>query len=62
MDLDEIVDNEFNLNIPRYVEVPFDEEILSVEEATANLRTALEGAYEAEDRLKGLLKEAGLMA
>lgn len=62
VDLDEIAVNEFNLNIPRYVEAPFDEEVLSVEEATANLRKALEEAYAAEDRLKGLLKEAGLMA
>jgi type I restriction enzyme M protein len=61
VDLDEIAENEFNMNISRYVELPLDEEILSVEEAMANLRNALEEAYAAEDRFKGLLREAGLM-
>lgn len=62
IELDKIADNEFNLNIPRYVEPPLDGEVLSVEEATADLRGALQKAFVAEDRLKDLLKDAGLMA
>jgi len=60
--LDEIRENDFNLNIPRYVEPVIEEETMTVEEAIANLKTSLESAYAAEDRLKDLLKKAGLMS
>jgi len=59
--LEEISENDWNLNIPRYVEPIIEEEQISVEEALANLREALDEAYAAEDKLKRLLKEAGLM-
>jgi type I restriction enzyme M protein len=59
--LDEIGDNDWNLNIPRYVEPVIEEETLTIEEAVQNLKLALDGAYAAEDRLKELLREAGLM-
>ncbi len=59
--LDEIARNDWNLNIPRYVEPLVEEETVTVEEAVANLRTALADAYAAEDRLKSLLQSAGLM-
>jgi type I restriction enzyme M protein len=59
--LDEIAQNSWNLNIPRYVEPVAEEETVSVAEAMANLKAALEEAYAAEDRLKELLQEAGLM-
>lgn len=59
--LDEIASNDWNLNIPRYIEAPIKEETSSVSEALANLKTALDEAYAAEDRLKKLLQEAGLM-
>lgn len=61
MSLEEIAAKGWNLNIPRYVEPLAKEETVSVGEAMANLKTALEEAYAAEDRLKGLLLEAGLM-
>ena len=60
--LDEIRENDFNLNIPRYVEPVIEEETLTVEQALANLQESLEAAYAAEDRLKELLKRAGVMA
>jgi type I restriction enzyme M protein len=60
--LDEIRENDFNLNIPRYVEPVIEEETITVDEAIANLKTSLESAYAAEDSLKELLKKAGLMA
>jgi type I restriction enzyme M protein len=59
--LDEIRENDWNLNIPRYVEPVIEEEIPTVAEATQNLRQALDKAYAAEDRLKVLLQDAGLM-
>lgn len=59
--LDEIAENEWNLNIPRYVEQLIQAETLTVEEALANLKQALNTAYVAEDNLKSLLKGAGLL-
>lgn len=59
--LEEIADNDWNLNIPRYVEPIIEEETITVDEAVANLKQALEKAYAAEDRLKALLREEGLI-
>jgi type I restriction enzyme M protein len=59
--LDEIAANDWNLNIPRYVEPLAEEETITVEEALTNLKNALEEAYFAEERLKELLRDAGLM-
>jgi type I restriction enzyme M protein len=58
--LDEIRQNDWNLNIPRYVEPVVEEETLSVADALANLRSSLDAAYAAEDRLTQLLLENGL--
>ncbi len=59
--LDEIAENDYNLNIPRYVEPVVEEESITVEEAVANLKQSLEAAYAAEDRLKTLMQEHGLV-
>ncbi len=59
--LDEIRENDFNLNIPRYVEPVIEEESMTVEEAIDNLKQSLEAACAAEDRLKALLKKEGLV-
>ena len=59
--IDEIRENDFNLNIPRYVEPVIEEETITVEQAAANLKESLAEAYSAEDRLKELLKKNGLM-
>lgn len=59
--LDEIAQNDWNLNIPRYVEPVAGEQTISVQEATANLKRALGDAYAAEDQLKDLLRQAGLL-
>jgi type I restriction enzyme M protein len=58
--IDEIRQNDFNLNIPRYVEPLTEEETVTVDEAFNNLRASLHVAYAAEERLLGLLKRAGL--
>ncbi len=59
--LDEIRENDFNLNIPRYVEPVLEEESMTVDAAIANLKSSLEAAYAAEDRLKSLLSRTGLL-
>lgn len=59
--MDEIQENDFNLNIPRYVEPVIEEESLSVTDAIDNLKRSLEVAYAAEDRLHELLKSDGLV-
>jgi len=61
VDLGEIRENDFNLNIPRYVEPVIEEETITVDEAIANLKDSLEAAYAAEDRLMELLKREGLL-
>ena len=58
--LDEIEGNDWNLNIPRYVEPIAQAETMTVDEAVSNLKQSLNEAYTAEDRLRGLLKEAGI--
>ncbi len=57
--LDEIARNDWNLNIPRYVEPVTEEKTVSVGEALTGLKQSLNDAYAAEDRLKALLREAG---
>ncbi len=58
--LDEIAGNDWNLNIPRYVETVAQVETMTVDEAVSNLKQSLNDAYVAEDRLRGLLHEAGI--
>ncbi len=57
---EEIAENDWNLNIPRYVEPVIEEDTITVEEAMVNLKQALEEAYQAEDKLNHLLQQAGL--
>ncbi|QDV27366.1 putative type I restriction enzymeP M protein [Aureliella helgolandensis] len=58
--LNEIKENDWNLNIPRYIEPVIEEETITVAEAIENLKVSLNAAYEAEDKLKTLLNDAGL--
>lgn len=59
--IEEVKGNDWNLNIPRYVEPVIEEDILSVPEAMKNLKQSLQEAYQAEDKLKKLLIQSGLM-
>ena len=59
--LSEIAKNDWNLNIPRYVEPVIEEETITVEEALQNLKVAMSEAFRAEDALKELLVKNGLM-
>jgi transposase len=59
--LDEIRENDFNLNIPRYVEPVIEEASMTIDQAIANLQESLQAAHAAKDRLKGLLLREGLL-
>jgi len=59
--LDEIRENDFNLNIPRYMEPVIEEESITIDQAIYNLKESLNAAYAAEDRLQKLLRREGLL-
>jgi type I restriction enzyme M protein len=59
--LDEIQQNDWNLNIPRYVEPVVETETLTVTDALANLKTSLDLAYESEAKLRSLLVKSNLL-
>ena len=59
--LEQIAANDYNLNIPRYVEPKATENVLTVEQAMQQLRNSADAAFAAEDRLVALLKREGLL-
>jgi type I restriction enzyme M protein len=59
--LEEIAGNDFNLNIPRYVEPIVSQEVLTVDDAMERLRKSADVAFAAEERLLRLLKNEGLL-
>jgi type I restriction enzyme M protein len=59
--IEEIKENDYNLNIPRYVEPVIQEETITIREALDNLKKTVQEAYAAEDHLKFLLKREGLL-
>lgn len=59
--LEEIAANDYNLNIPRYVEPKNEQEVLTVDEAMKRLRESAAEAFEAEEKLLGILKREGLL-
>tara|TARA_R100000789_G_C2928770_1_gene128527 strand:- start:67 stop:582 length:516 start_codon:yes stop_codon:yes gene_type:complete len=56
-DLDEIQENDFNLNIPLYVEKIIEDNLPSVEEALADLKEAWNESLEAEKKFKNVLNK-----
>lgn len=58
--LDEIKENDWNLNIPRYVEPIIDDQVVPVSQAMDDLKNSYNSARKAEDKLNKLLKEVGL--
>lgn len=54
--MDNIRDNDFNLNIPLYVEKVIEDNLPSVDEALTELKKAWEESLEAEEKLKTILK------
>jgi type I restriction enzyme M protein len=55
--LGEIAENDYNLNIPLYVEKIIEDNLPSVEEALSDLKSAWEESQKAEERFKQILKE-----
>ncbi|MBT4132430.1 MAG: SAM-dependent DNA methyltransferase [Candidatus Marinimicrobia bacterium] len=55
-EMDEIQENDFNLNIPLYVEKIIEDNLPSVEEALADLKQAWSESQKAEERFKTILK------
>lgn len=55
--LDNLKENEFNLNIPLYVEKIIEDNLPSVEDALADLKQAWEESLKAEEKFKTILKE-----
>jgi type I restriction enzyme M protein len=54
---DDLKENDYNLNIPLYVEKIIEDNLPSVEEALADLKTAWEASQKAEEKFKTILKE-----
>ena len=59
--LDEIEANDFNLNIPLYVEKKVEDNLPTVKDALKSLKAAFQEAVKAEDKMKEKLKEFGLL-
>lgn len=56
VDMDELVENEFNLNLPRYIDTVEPEREIPIAEAKEELTTALDAEKEAERELNHLLE------
>lgn len=54
--IDDLRENDFNLNIPLYVERIIEDNLPSVEEALDDLKEAWKASQEAEERFKAILK------
>ena len=59
--LEEIAGNDYNLNIPRYVEPKNDQVVLTVDDAMKQLRTSAMAAFAAEEKLITILRREGLL-
>jgi type I restriction enzyme M protein len=57
MPLDNIKENDYNLNIPLYVEKVIEDNLPSVEEALIDLKQAWSNSLEAEEKFKTILKK-----
>ncbi|EEB6509899.1 DNA methylase, partial [Salmonella enterica subsp. enterica serovar Agona] len=57
--LKEIEENDFNLNIARYVQKPLEEETITVEEALKDFQRKLAELEKAEEELETLLIKEG---
>ena len=58
--LDEIVENEYNLNIPRYVDTFEEEEIINIDEVNAEIAELKTRIAEVEKQMAKYLEELGL--
>ena len=54
--MDDLKENDFNLNIPLYVEKVIEDNLPTVEEAMSDLKDAWQANLEAEEKFKQILK------
>lgn len=59
--LKDIKANDFNLNIPLYVEKKIENNLPTIEEASKDLQESLKATWKSEEKLKELLKEFSLL-
>lgn len=59
--MDDIEENEYNLNIPLYVEPVIEEETISIQETLGEFKKAIDECFAAEENLKAILKRERLM-
>ena len=57
---EEIQENEYNLNIPRYVDTFEEEEVVDIAAVQANITRLKQEIAEAEAKMDAYLKELGL--
>ena len=55
--MEELEENDFNLNIPLYIEKIIEDNLPTVEKAMDDLKLAWKSSLEAEDKFKKILKE-----
>ncbi len=55
-ELDDLKENDYNLNIPLYVEKVIEDNLPGVDEALTDLKTAWEASLQAEEKFKKILK------
>ena len=56
-DIENLEENDFNLNIPLYVEKIIEDDLPSVDEALADLKQAWQDSLEAEEKFKKVLQQ-----
>ena len=57
VDMQKIIDNDYNLNIPLYIDKVIEDNLPSVEEAMQQLKQAWQASQEAENKFKTLLNQ-----
>lgn len=57
VDMKQIIENDYNLNIPLYIDKIIEDNLPSVEEAMEQLKQAWQASQEAENKFKTLLKQ-----
>ena len=58
--LEEVIENDYNLNIPRYVDTFEEEELIDISAVQANIAQLKKEIAEAEAKMDAYLKELGL--
>jgi len=60
VDMEEIKENDYNLNIARYIDTSEEEELVDLAQTLENIRDIEAKENEIDDKLAGYLKELGL--